>query len=74
MDYMALVAQRYSCKRYDPRPVPEEILTQILEAGGLPPRQRICRSRKSMSYARRKVLRRSMPSPPAGTARRWCLW
>ena len=37
MDYMALVAQRYSCKRYDPRPVPEEILTQILEAGRLAP-------------------------------------
>ena len=37
MDYLSLVAQRYSCKRYDPRPVPEEILTQILEAGRLAP-------------------------------------
>ena len=37
MDYMSLVAQRYSCKRYGSRPVPEEILAQILEAGRLAP-------------------------------------
>lgn len=37
MDFMSLVSQRYSCKKYDPRPVPEEILTDILEAGRLAP-------------------------------------
>ena len=37
MEFTNLVSQRYSCKKYDGRPVSEESLKSILEAGRLAP-------------------------------------
>lgn len=37
MDFLKLAQDRYSCKKYSGRQVPEEVLTQILEAGRLAP-------------------------------------
>ncbi len=37
MEFTNLVSQRYSCKKYDGRPVSEESLRSILEAGRLAP-------------------------------------
>ncbi|MDO4840236.1 MAG: nitroreductase family protein [Desulfovibrionaceae bacterium] len=37
MEFTNLVSQRYSCKKYDGRPVSEESLRNILEAGRLAP-------------------------------------
>ena len=31
MDFLALAAERYSCKHYDGRPVPDELLQKILD-------------------------------------------
>lgn len=36
-DFTTLAADRYSCKKYDGRPVPADVLEQILEAGRLAP-------------------------------------
>lgn len=37
MDFLTLAAERFSCKHYDGRPVPDELLQKILEAGRLAP-------------------------------------
>ncbi|MDO4521905.1 MAG: nitroreductase family protein [Eubacteriales bacterium] len=37
MDFLKLAKERYSCKKYDGRPVEREQLQQILEAGRLAP-------------------------------------
>jgi nitroreductase len=40
MDVMAAIAQRYSCRAYEPNPVEREKLNQILEAARLAPSAR----------------------------------
>lgn len=37
MDFSTLIAARYSVRKYDPRPVPGEVLEKVLEAGRLAP-------------------------------------
>ena len=37
MDFMETVKNRYSCKNFDGRPVPQDKLNAILEAGRLAP-------------------------------------
>lgn len=37
MDFLTLAKQRYSCKSFDGKPVSEELLQQILQAGRLAP-------------------------------------
>ena len=37
MDFMETVKNRYSCKKFDGRPVPQDKLDAILEAGRLAP-------------------------------------
>lgn len=37
MEFISLASQRYSCKKYDGKPVSEESLKSILEAGRLAP-------------------------------------
>lgn len=37
MEFNDLVKQRYSCKKYSPRPVADEVLNRILEAARLAP-------------------------------------
>lgn len=37
MEFSELIQQRYSCKKFDGRPVPPHLLEQILEAGRLAP-------------------------------------
>ena len=56
MDFLKLAQDRYSCKKYSDRPVPEEVLTQILEAGRLAPTAKnlqehhiyVCRSSEAL--------------------------
>lgn len=40
MDFTTVIKERYSCKKYDGRPVETEALTKILEAGRLAPTAR----------------------------------
>ena len=37
MEFREVVRERYACKQYDGRPVPEDTLFEILEAGRLAP-------------------------------------
>ena len=37
MEFTTVVNERYACKKYDGRPVPRELLLQILEAGRVAP-------------------------------------
>lgn len=37
MDFNSLAAKRYSCKKYSDRPLADDVLTSILEAGRLAP-------------------------------------
>ena len=37
MEFTQVVSERYACKKFDGRPVPEEILYEILEAGRVAP-------------------------------------
>lgn len=33
MEFLNLIKERYSCKKFDGRPIDESVLTAILEAG-----------------------------------------
>ena len=37
MEFLNLIKERYSCKKFDGRPIDESVLTAILEAGRLAP-------------------------------------
>ncbi|KAH7818331.1 putative nitroreductase [Monocercomonoides exilis] len=37
MEVIELIKRRYSCRKFDPKPVPKELLLQILDAGHLSP-------------------------------------
>ena len=46
MDFLELVKERYSCKKYDGRPVEAAQLTTILEAGRLAPTAKNCQEQR----------------------------
>lgn len=56
MDFIKLAQERYSCKKYSDRQVPEEVLNKILEAGRLAPTAKnlqehhiyVCRSEEAL--------------------------
>lgn len=37
MEFLNLIKERYSCKKFDSRPIDDSVLTSILEAGRLAP-------------------------------------
>ena len=37
MDFTTLIQNRYSCRAFDPKPVEQEIIDRILEAGRIAP-------------------------------------
>ncbi len=57
MDFLKLAQDRYSCKKYSDRQVPDDILKQILEAGRLAPTAKnlqeqhiyVCRSEEALA-------------------------
>ena len=57
MDFKKVITERYSCKAYGPRCVPEDVLERILEAGRLAPTAKnlqeqhiyVCRSTESLA-------------------------
>ena len=40
MEFLNLIKERYSCKKFDGRPIDESVLTAILEAGAPSQRQK----------------------------------
>lgn len=42
MEFLNLIKERYSCKKFDGRPIDESVLTAILEAGRLAPTAKKC--------------------------------
>lgn len=69
MDFMETVKNRYSCKKFDGRPVPQDKLDAILEAGRLAPTAKNLRSSTSMWPRPPRPWPRSTGSLPAGMAR-----
>lgn len=44
MEFKQVIRERYSCKKYSPKHVPDEVLGRILEAARLAPTAKIFRS------------------------------
>lgn len=72
MDFAQVIKDRYSCKKYDGKPVTAEQLSSILEAGRLAPTPRTCRSSIFMLSSPLRGWLKLTSSLPAAMARPQC--